>query len=229
MDVPSLFNNGPILDYLGLPEDYRPLPSLEPIEFLRKHLRQLPLQLLFTFSVVTTPKQRTLVPTIRNRRLKYTSSQPSNLGFEAARNSWPALWRGRDVGPKRGQGERNDEKEWADSMFLGGHKQHVGKLGSLLGDYAEEREAERLRMQRRSEGNSVPLEDYSDEDSEGEAILEDSPEEARANFERLIRERFIYGLLDLIDYDVIDWSDQWDSDNEREEEEHWFDDEEEGG
>ena len=114
------------------------------------------------------------------------------------------LWTGdsTDGGPRRGQAERLEEKDWADREFLGGAKQHVGKLGTLLGDYEEERTAERFRMERRrreAEESFIPEED---EDTSGEEDLtstppEDSPEEARSAFERLIRERFIYGLLDV--------------------------------
>ena len=86
---------------------------------------------------------------------------------------------------------------------MGGAKQHVGKLGSLLGDYEEERAAERFRMERRRREVEEPFIPEEDEDTSDEEDLvsappeEESPEEARLAFERLVRERFIYGLLDV--------------------------------
>ncbi|KAI5124180.1 hypothetical protein M0805_000985 [Coniferiporia weirii] len=229
-DASAAFDDAPILGYLGLAINYRPRPSLEPIEFLRRHLRQLPPHLLQMVFTVTTPMQRTVIPVIRNRRLNYTSTQPENLSFEVASKTWPLLWQGSG---RRGQDERQDEKRWADTGFLGGQTQHVGKLGTLLGDYAEEREAERVRSLRRQATDEFVPEEEDSDDSDGSVFVEmtgvpeDSPEEARESFERTIRERFIYGILESVDYDSVDGDDQWDKDNEKEDEERWFDEEEE--
>jgi hypothetical protein len=129
--------------------------------------------------------------------------------------------------------EGQDERDWVQSSFLEGFMKHVGKLGSLLGDYEEEREAERVRVLRReraAETAFVPEEDSDSDDEEDDPVIptdeEMKPEEAKAAFERLVRERFIYGLLDSIDYDAVDWDDQLDSEDDREAEERWFDDDE---
>lgn len=193
-----------ILKYLGLSPDYQPNPESDPIRFLSQNIRIVPKHFSQKFAQCTTPKQRTAIPIIRNRRTKFTQSNPTELTFESAKKAWPLLWTGdpTDGGPRRGQAERLEEKDWADREFLGGAKQHVGKLGTLLGDYEEERAAERFRTERRrreAEESFIPEED---EDTSGEEDLtsippEDSPEEARSTFERLIRERFIYGLLDV--------------------------------
>ncbi|KIL70241.1 hypothetical protein M378DRAFT_183797 [Amanita muscaria Koide BX008] len=212
------------LNYLGLPSDYAPSPEHEPIAFLTKHLSQLPPHILNQFSNITTAKQRTLIPTIRNRRLKYTSGMPRELSFDVATTRWPQMWAGRG---RVGREEGEDEKDWANSAFLDGQKQHLGKLGNLLGNYEEEREAERARTLRRQtvslSDDFVPEEE--DSESEIEATEEESEEESRETFERLIRERFIYGLLEDIDYDCVDWDESLEDD--REAEEHWFDEEEE--
>jgi len=226
-----VFTSRPILSYLQLPESYRPSPKESPVDFLQVHIRQLPPHLLLTFSLITTPKQRTVISTIRNRRLEYTYSNPRELNFVEARSQWPTLWEGRE---RRGIEEGQDEKEWVmNDGFLKGSTKHVGKLGTLLGEYEEEREAERVRVLRRervAETAFVPEED-SDSDDDGMAVdyveEEVKPEEVKASFERLIRERFIYGLLDSIDYDSVDWNDQLDIDDDREAQERWFDDENE--
>lgn len=195
-----------ILKYLGLPPDYQPNPESDPIRFLSKNIRIIPKHFSQKFAQSTTPKQRTAIPIIRNRRTKFAQSNPTELTFESAGKAWPLLWTGdpTDGGPRRGQAERLEEKDWADREFLGGAKQHVGKLGILLGDYEEERTAERFRTERRRREAEEPFIPEEDEDStSGEEDLtstppeEDSPEEARSAFERLIRERFIYGLLDV--------------------------------
>ncbi|TDL29926.1 hypothetical protein BD410DRAFT_834156 [Rickenella mellea] len=221
-----------ILTYLQLPADYQPSPSTNPVEFLNAHLRNLPLSLLLLFSTELTPKQRTTIPTIRNRRLRYTQSSPPPLAFSNARNMWPNLYTGHDRPSRPSQDDAKDERQWAEKEFLAGTKQHVGKLGALLGDYEEERGAERARDMRRqqAEAEFVP-EEESDEESEGDkgdvSVQQESPEEAKEIFERRINERFIYGLLDNIDYDAVDWDDQWDEQNYRDEEDSWFDEEDE--
>lgn len=183
------------LRYLGLPPDYVPSPVTDPVAFLSKHLAHLPPHILAQFGNVTSAKQRTIVPTIRNRRLKYTNIMPTELSFHVAKAKWPHMWKGRErVGLDGGR----DEKEWANHEFLAGQHQHIGKLGNLLGDYEEEREAERTRTLRRAHtpvDEFVPEEDESDEEP---ATAEEEPEEeAIASFERLVRERFIYGLLEV--------------------------------
>ena len=193
-----------ILKYLGLPPDYQPNPDSDPIRFLSQNIRIIPKHFAQTFTQSTTPKQRTVIPTIRNRRTKFTQSNPTELSFESAKRAWPLLWTGDPSGggPRRGQAEGLEEKNWAEHEFLGGAKQHVGKLGILLGDYEEERAAERFRMERRREVEE-PFIPEEDEDTSDEEDLvsalpeEESPEEARLAFERLVKERFIYGLLDV--------------------------------
>lgn len=37
----------------------------------------------------------------------------------------------------------------------------------------------------------------------------------------------MYGTLQNIDYDKVDWDERWDVDNDRDAEERWFDEEEE--
>lgn len=193
----SLFTPSVILAYLQLPESYSPSPKESPIDFLHLHIRQLPPHLLLTFSLITTPRKRTVIPTIRNRRLRYTLSDPHELSFAEARSRWPLLWEGESE--RRGMEEGQDEKDWVQSGgFMDGSKKHVGKLGTLLGDYEEEREAERIRAikkERAAEREFIPEEDSdSDSDMENEEL---KPEEARVSFERLVREQFIYGLLDV--------------------------------
>lgn len=186
------------LKYLGLPEDYQPSPVRDPVEFLTRHLRVLPPQLLQAFSSLTTAKQRTAIPVIRNRRLMYIQSQPSELRFDAARIKWPTIWQGREP-----LGAMEDEKLWVNNEFLGGQKLHVGKLGTLLGDQEEEREAQRIRKLRRqaAEEDFIPEEDSesdeSDDEPPGSKAMDDFPEDLRADFERIIRERLVYGLLDV--------------------------------
>jgi hypothetical protein len=194
------FQDSEILSYLGLPKDYDPLPSAFPVEFLKKHLHQLPPHITQRFSIVTTPKQRTLITEIRNRRLNFTESRPRCLSFTAARNAWPELWQGRE---RRGREEAKEEQEWVAESFLGGAEQQVGMLGKLLGEFEEEREAERVRVIRRMQTSEefIPEEEDSDSEEESEAPeiqeMDESPEEAKMLFERRIKERFIYGLLEV--------------------------------
>lgn len=244
-----------VLSYLGLPKDHIPSPTDDPIAFLSEQIRYLPPNILSRFSSLTTPKQRTNISTIRNRRLKYTESNPAELDFVAAKSSWPTLWLGREP---RGREEGKEEHDWAQNNFLEGKEKHVGKLGVLLSMYEEEREAEKVRTIRRQEAEAaeaLPEEDSESESESEESELDsdgpdegESPAVAQALFLRRIKERFIYGLLDVssyftqpslnflkvvrrlsqsIDYDRVDWDEQWDAGNDRDEEERWFDDEEE--
>lgn len=192
----SGFNEKAVLSYLGLPADYEPSPKTSTIQFLRKHLPQLPPDVLCKFSYITTPKVRTTLIPIRNRRLRYVNTHPTELGFTSARNRWPELWEGRE---RTGEGGK-EEKDWVQTQFLEGQTTHVGKLGHLLGDYEEEREAERMRMIRRELAETT-IEEEEEEESETEeeedagVEVEESEEEKRRYFELLVRERFIYGLL----------------------------------
>ncbi|KAG7449093.1 uncharacterized protein BT62DRAFT_929082 [Guyanagaster necrorhizus] len=233
----SAFNEREILSFIVLPLDgtYHPSPTAEPINFLKRHLHHLPPHLLTQFSFVTTPKQRAVIPTVRNRRLKYAESNPTDLSFTTARSTWPTLWEGREG---RGVEEGKEEKEWAQQEFLDGLTKHVGKLGDLLGGYEEEREAERVRSLRREEAGKeefIPEEDESDSDedeseqvSNALANLEfEAEEDQKILFLRRVKERLIYGLLENMDYDAVDWDESLDTENDREAEERWFDDEEE--
>ncbi|KAF8076561.1 hypothetical protein FPV67DRAFT_1559004 [Lyophyllum atratum] len=212
------------LSYLGLPDDYAPSPEKEAITFLNKHLSQLPPHLLLHFSGITSAKERTVLPVVRNRRLKYVSGGPPELHFDVAKRKWPNLWQGPE---RRGIQDGAEEKAWAESDFLGGSTKYVGKLGGLLGGYEEDREAERFRTLRRERAAAeqfIPEEDESS-DEEGVEIsgaVDESPEDAKLLFERSIRERFIYGLLEPFDYDSVDWDESLDEDD-REAEDRWFD------
>ncbi|KDR83958.1 hypothetical protein GALMADRAFT_219786 [Galerina marginata CBS 339.88] len=216
----------PSLKYLGLPEDFTPSPDTEPIEFLSQYLSKLPPHILQHYSYITTPKQRTVIIPIRNRRLHYANENPPELRFESGRSTWPELWQGRE---RRGVAEANEERFWVQQGFLQGNRQHVGKLANLLADYEEEREAERVRNIRRSrapvEDDFVPEEDTdSDEDAPSNEPPEIETEaQAKSSFEKLLRERFIYGLLDDIDYDKVDWDETLGVDDDREAEDRWFD------
>lgn len=195
-----------VLNYLGLPPDYQPNPESDPIHFLSQNIRIIPNHFAPKFAQSTTPKQLTAIPTIRNRRTKFAQSNPTELSFESARKTWPSLWAGdpsQGLGPRRGRAEGLEEKNWADREFLGGAKQHVGKLGVLLADYEEERAMESFRVERRRRDAEEPFIPEEDEDTSDEEHLasgppeEESPEQARLVFERSIRERFIYGLLEV--------------------------------
>ncbi|KAI0326664.1 hypothetical protein GY45DRAFT_1339301 [Cubamyces sp. BRFM 1775] len=233
MAATTNFDPAPIFRYLGLPDSYEPNPRTAPIDFLHRHVRTLPPHLLKLFSANTTPKQRTVVPVIRNRRLKFTQSNPPELSIANAKSTWPTLWEGRE---RPGREQAQEEKEWAEKEFLGDGKQQVGKLGNLLGGYEEEREFERIKTIRRQRAEyieSLPEEDEDTDDEEEEEAAkeavtqEPSPAETEDMFLRLIKERFIYGFLESIDYDQVDWDERWDGDLDRDAEERWFDDEEE--
>ncbi|PPQ64629.1 hypothetical protein CVT24_008366 [Panaeolus cyanescens] len=198
-------NKHPSLKYLGLPDDYKPSPETETIKFLKLHLNQLPPHIATYFSSLITPKERSILAPIRNRRLAYTNQNPKELRFEYARNTWPELWSGPK--PHPGQEESSEEQAWARNEFLQGGTQHVGKLAKLLGDYEEEREAERARAERRNrihqqiDDDFVPEEESDSDDDEpsSQTVPQESEQEMKKWFERLIRERFIYGLLEAID------------------------------
>ncbi|KAF8505696.1 hypothetical protein F5888DRAFT_1651146 [Russula emetica] len=224
----NFFDTNGVLTYLGLPLDYDPSPDTAPVPFLTKHLRQLPPNILQRFNSITTPPQRTAVLLIRNRRFNFTQSNPPDFHFPAAMRQWPALWEE----PKRiGQEEAREEKEWADTTFLGGeHQTYVGKLGTLLGGYEEERHSERHRQAKRSRlEDFVPeADESSDSDHDRSSSRPGTPESAQGLqelFLRQIRERFIYGHLEWDLYDTLDWDDSWDGED-REAEDRWFEDDE---
>lgn len=219
------------LKYLGLPEDYSPSPSTQPVEFLKLHLAVLPLQVLEPFSTVLTPRQRTAIPLIRNRRTRYAlEGESKELGWEEGRLLEPLLWdnmtssyssRSAPSAPRPGIDAGQDEREWAEKSFIGykgaastsqsnsgPQKGYVGRLGELLAEYEEEREAEHLRSVRRERiaaamAEQENAEEFDSDSSDDEDELpnpsgleeHESIEEVRRSFERILRERFIDGLL----------------------------------
>lgn len=193
-----------ILKYLGLPQDYQPSPVHAPAQFLAKHMRSLPKDLLILFSPHINAKERTALPIIRNRRLRYFDSNPPEFSMPLVKASFASLWPGPlgNLNDVAKQGAK-EEQEWADKEFLSGQRKQVGKLGDLLGTYEEEREAERariLRRQQREAEEALPEEDEDSDDEEdgtGGPQEELSPQEAEELFKRRLKERFIYGLLDV--------------------------------
>lgn len=200
------FDEAPILQYLGLEKDYTPSPKADPIAFLQRHLTQLPPHLLVHCSLVTTPKQRTVIPTVRNRRLKWSRENPPELSLSNAQNNWPGLWEGR---LRPGVEEAKEERKWAETEFLQGTTKQIGKLGNLLSIYEEERENERVRALRRyqeadefvpEEDEDTDEEEEEDDDSEKGPPTTPEPEsdsDRQRDFERRVQERFIYGLLEV--------------------------------
>ena len=195
------FDTTAVLTYLGLPEDYVPSPTTAPVAFLTKHLRELPSHILHRFSAITTPQQRTAVVLIRNRRFNFTQSNPPELSLSVARRQWPQLWEGTEpIGHEEARQEAREERMWAESSFLGGGDHaFVGKLGTLLGGYEEERHLEHGRQTRRGRRDLlVPEEDESSEDGSRPATPEPVPvQDLQASFLRRVRERFIYGRLEV--------------------------------
>lgn len=199
MDLTS-FDAKAILSYLQLPPNYSPSPAAAPIPFLTKHIRQLPSHLLRLFSTITTPQERTAVLVIRNRRFNFVQSDPTTLRFIPTRQRWPTLWEGPG---ELGHEQSREEKEWADTAFLGGgHKPFVGKLGALLGEYEEERQMERARLARHAHQDVfVPDEDQSTgSDGDQYSLEPEVPESTQAvqeSFLRRVQERLIYGQLEV--------------------------------
>jgi len=78
---------------------------------------------------------------IRNRRFNFTQSNPPDLSFSVAKRRWPQLWEGTErIRDEEAREEAREEKEWAETGFLGGEgRVFVGKLGTLLGGYEEAR------------------------------------------------------------------------------------------
>jgi hypothetical protein len=199
----SDFDTAAVLSFLGLPGDYDPTPAAAPIAFLTKHLRQLPSHILHRFSVITTPQQRTAVVLIRNRRFNFTQSNPPDLTFSVAKRRWPQLWEGTEgIRHEEAREEAREEKEWAETAFLGGVGQvFVGKLGTLLGGYEEARHLEHERQTRRARSDVlIPEEDESSADGSRPVTPEPEPvlaQDLQESFLRRVREQFIYGLLEV--------------------------------
>ena len=110
------FDDGAMLKYLGHDSSYTPSPVQDPIGFLNKNLTYLPPHLAGQFSQITTPKQRTVIPVIRNRRLRYVDSGPAEFSFQTARTTWPSLWQGqetRDMIQAEGKEEEDDGGQWS--------------------------------------------------------------------------------------------------------------------
>lgn len=137
-----------------------------------------------------------MIAEIKNRRFAYTETKPKELAFAEAKNRWPHLRSGRG---RYGQEAGQEEREWAEKGFLGGGIQQVGKLGALLADYEEEREAERIRQVRRQRASEEFVPEEDSESDQGGMEVEESPEEEQAAFERRIKEHFIYGILEVSD------------------------------
>ncbi|KAF8307445.1 hypothetical protein DL93DRAFT_2171688 [Clavulina sp. PMI_390] len=316
----------PVLKYLGLPLDSIPSPETHPIEFLNLYLTALPsdpvhpaLSLFITPSSSSrdyddekeskdvpmglTPRQRTGVKRIKNRRTQYALGTtnvrdgamgmmggvvpPKILGWERGRMIEPRIWDAMNGGggggiaralqpppkpPRLGEQAGEDERAWVEQSFMGyanansgaagstsagpgnqtqgpnPKRGYVGRLGDLLAEYEEEREAERVRAERieraamaatlaaRERETEEEFDSESDEEEEEEEEEDEgqdgedaseSPEEVRAAFERVLRERFIDGLLPAELYEDVDFNDKYDVDD-RDDEDRWFDDEEEG-
>jgi hypothetical protein len=211
------FEGGPILKYLSLDIDYTPSPSQNPIEFLKRHMTQLPPHLLVLFSAhpEVTPRARASIPVIRNRRCSYAAEGPKALDPDVLSRVDADVW---DlVNEERPQGQMTkqpaveqdddaaDERAWADEEFQGGMRGHVGKIGELLAELEGERTRERQRAIRRQatsarvrrEEVEEEEEESSDEEEEIQARPERQPDASDSDLKRIIRERFISGRLSV--------------------------------
>ena len=204
-----------ILKYLDLPPSYTPSPSSDPKSFLEVHIHHLPPNLLARFASTLNIYERSSLPVIRNRRTQYLQSAPEEYTFEGARKRFPDLWESialasGDSAPRvdvraAAREGAEDEKKWAEREFLGGTRGQVGKLGTLLGGYEEERVAVQEREKRRERAKLREIEKETEEEFEESSDEEelDSPPgpedlaQARETFTRLVKERFIYGLLEV--------------------------------
>jgi hypothetical protein len=204
-----------ILKYLDLPPSYSPSPSSDPRAFLEAHIHQLTPNLLARFASALDIHERSSLAVIRNRRTQYVQSAPGPYSFEGARKRFPDLWESialasGDSAPRADMNAvaregADDEKTWAEREFLGGARGQVGKLGTLLGTYEQERVVEREREQRRERAKRREVERGTEEEfeesSDEEGLdLRPGPEDlaqARETFTRLVKERFIYGLLEV--------------------------------
>ncbi|KAG8696100.1 hypothetical protein FRC08_007371 [Ceratobasidium sp. 394] len=242
------FDGAPILKYLSLDPDYTPSPSKDPIEFLKRHMTQLPPHLLVLFNnhPDVTPRARTSIPAIKNRRCNYAAGEPRALDPDVLSKSDADIW---DlVNEERPQGQTTqrptapepdedaaDERAWANEEFQGGVKGHVGKIGELLAELEGERTRERQRRIRREAAVARARREETEEEVEESSEEDDDEtrEEAARQFDaperdlrRVVRERFISGLLKEFDYDLVDWDEKWEPDD-RDSEDKWFDEEEE--
>ncbi|CAE6523255.1 unnamed protein product [Rhizoctonia solani] len=252
MSAVHKFDGGPILRYLALDSDYKPSPDDSPIEFLKQHMSQLPPHLLVLFNAHTkaTPRARSSIPTIRNRRCAYAATEPKSLDPDVLSKTDPGVW---DlVNSERAQAltirrptvidedeAEIEERDWATNQFQDGNKMHIGKIGELLAELEGERRRERERAVRRQalvartreEETLQEEEESSDDDQDDEervlaGLVRLRPDPAEEDIRRTICERFISGLLTNMDYDAVDWDEKWDPDD-RDDEERWFDEEEE--
>jgi hypothetical protein len=191
------FDTNAVLTYLGLPLDYDPSPATAPVAFLTKHIRHLPSHILHWFSAITTPRQRTAVVLIRNRRFNFTQSNPPVFNFSMAKRQWPRIWEGTE---RIGREEAREEKEWVETTFLGGDRQtFVGNLGTLLGGYEEERHLEHERQTRRSRHHASIPEEHDEISDDGPQHGTPEPvQDMQESFLRRIRELFIYGHLEVL-------------------------------
>ncbi|KAL5636912.1 hypothetical protein ACGC1H_000777 [Rhizoctonia solani] len=242
------FDSGPILRYLALDPDYTPSPDDSPVEFLKRHMSQLPPHLLVLFNAHpgATPRARASVPAIRNRRCAYVATEPKLLDPDVLSKSDPGVWDlvnseraqaltiRRPIGVDEDEAEA-DERDWASNQFQDGNKMHVGKIGELLAELEGERRRERERAVRRQalvararEEETLQEEEESSDDEESAPAGPEQlrPDPAEEDIRRTIRERFIAGLLTNVDYDQVDWEERWDPDD-GDNEERWFDEEEE--
>ncbi|KAE8538320.1 hypothetical protein D1P53_005663 [Cryptococcus gattii VGV] len=224
-----------ILFHLQLPpSDLLPLP---PLQFLQAYLHLLPPSLLEPFAVIP-PKTRTIIPSIKRRRLIHSTTHPSFLTASQGRLRWPLLWERMGGDPFAPVSESAEEEAaWAESSFMKGTagNQQVRKLGGFLRLMEEEREAEEVRaakrMERRLDREGEEFEEESDEEERDEAnqppqVAEDQ-QEVELAFEKRLLELFLDGL-DTIDYSPIDFVDPPGGDPiaQRDDEDRYFDDEE---
>lgn len=116
---------------------------------------------------------------------------------------WPQLWEGTErIRDEEAREEAREEKEWAETGFLGGEgRVFVGKLGTLLGGYEEARHLEHERQTRRARSDVlIPEEDETSADGSRPETPEPEPvlaQDLQESFLRRVRERFIYGLLEV--------------------------------
>ncbi|CAE6497749.1 unnamed protein product, partial [Rhizoctonia solani] len=235
------FDSGPILRYLALEPDYEPSPDESPIEFLKRHMSQLPPHLLVLFNAhaKATPRARASVPAIRNRRCAYIATEPKALNPDTLSKVDAGVWDlvsseraqaltiRRPVVTEEDEAEV-DERDWASNQFQGGNKMHVGKIGELLAEMEGERRRERERAVRRQVLVARAREEETlqeEEESSGEEAenIPSGPERFRPDpgeedIRRAIGERFIGGILTNVDYDTVDWDEKWDPDDRDSEE-----------
>ncbi|WRT64892.1 uncharacterized protein IL334_001829 [Kwoniella shivajii] len=237
-----------ILSYLDLPMSDN-LPQT-PLEFLNKHLANLPPSLLEYFDFIT-PKQLTSIPAVKHRRLIYATStpRPSLLSCSEGRLRWPLLWERLGGDPLAQSIGVVEEEDWANKGFMSDveSSQQVKKLGGFLRILEEEREAEHVReakrMERRLDNQGEEFDEESDEeDADTTAadigtnhmtVQQERPKinenqgEVEELFEKRLLEIFLDGM-DTIDYSQIDYVEPPGGDPIalRDAEDRYFDDEE---